>query len=341
MPNRCRQPARPLRMMGIIVRLSAAAPRAGVALGALSHRSTPSAVLRTRLLAPRPPPECLPRDDLVRALLEGLQGRMVMVVAGAGFGKTTLLAQALGRSRYRVVWCSCDERLASSALLLLHVVAGIAEQFPGFGASLSLEVSPDEQVGALCNEIISTVSDDFVLALDDVHALPAPAAQALGLLVRDMPPLVHPVLASRGPPPFPLGRLRAGGLVEIGESHLALTEYETAALLQAAGREVDAKTVGQLDHRAGAWFGDGGASGSVSSASAGASSPATPIAPSWRRAMRSTVSAWRRIAARSEASPHPATYGTDSDDVSRPAPLSTIQAAVSTITSASARPYSS
>ncbi len=177
-----------------------------------------------------------------------------MVVAGAGFGKTTLLAQALGRSRYPVVWCSCDERLATSPLLLIHIVAGIAEQFPGFGASLSLEGSPDEQVGALCNEIVSTVSDDFVLALDDVHALPAPAARALGLVVRDMPPLVHLVVASRAPPPFPLGRIRAGGLVEIGESHLALTQDETDALLQTAGRKVDAETVGLLHRRTEGWL---------------------------------------------------------------------------------------
>jgi DNA-binding SARP family transcriptional activator/tetratricopeptide (TPR) repeat protein len=176
-----------------------------------------------------------------------------MVVAGAGFGKTTLLAQALSRSRRPAVWCSCDERLTSCALLLVHLRAGLALQFPGFGASLVFDGSPEEGVGAFWNEVVGTVSDDFVLALDDVQTLPAPAAGALALLVRDMPPVVHLAIASRAPPPFPLGRLRAERLLEIGEQELALTEEETAALLRAAGTEAGPEAVGELHRRTEGW----------------------------------------------------------------------------------------
>src|SRR5438445_733717 len=52
-------------------------------------------VLHTRLLPPRPPPDCLPRADLTDRVLAGLAGRLVAVLAGAGYGKSTLLAQAL------------------------------------------------------------------------------------------------------------------------------------------------------------------------------------------------------------------------------------------------------
>jgi len=66
---------------------------------------------------------------------------------------------------------------------------------------------------------------------------------------------------------------------------------------------------------------------------------ATPQAASRVRAISSTFSAWRRIASKS-CSPHPAIYGIDSPDVSRPSAPHTTTVAVSTITSATSRPYS-
>ena len=57
---------------------------------------SPSAdILRTRLLPPRLPPTSLLRTALVERVVAGLTGRLVLVVAAAGYGKSTLLAQAL------------------------------------------------------------------------------------------------------------------------------------------------------------------------------------------------------------------------------------------------------
>src|SRR5205085_12581322 len=128
-------------------------------------------VLRTRLLPPRLPPGCLPRPKLVARVVEGLQGRLVAVEAGAGYGKSTLLAQALERVGAPWVWLSCDERLAGARPLLAQLAAGLAERFPGVGARLGLEGSVEESATELCNEVLATVGDEFILALDDVHTL--------------------------------------------------------------------------------------------------------------------------------------------------------------------------
>ena len=96
-------------------------------------------VLRTRLLAPRLPPNCLPRAALVERVVSGLEGRVVLIVAGAGYGKSVLAAQAAAQAPWPVAWCSCDERLDTPRLLLAHVVAAIAERIPGFGAGASVE----------------------------------------------------------------------------------------------------------------------------------------------------------------------------------------------------------
>ena len=62
----------------------------------------------------------------------------MVVVAGAGYGKTTLLAEALASLSTPGAWCSCDERLTGPGLLA-HVSAALGECFPGFGTRLDLE----------------------------------------------------------------------------------------------------------------------------------------------------------------------------------------------------------
>ena len=146
-----------------------------------------NAILLTRLLPPRLPPACLAREKLVDSVLRGLDGRMVTILAGAGYGKSILLAQALSRCRLPWVWCSCDERIAHPALFLTHVSAGMGQRFPGFEAPPA-QGSPEDLVTAFCNECVRLVDEDVVLVLDDVHTMEGPAGETLGLLALDLPP---------------------------------------------------------------------------------------------------------------------------------------------------------
>jgi DNA-binding SARP family transcriptional activator len=201
----------------------------------------------------------------VDRVLTALKGRVVTVVAGAGYGKSTLLAQAMAADIGPWVWLSCDERIGSARAFLAHLAAGVAERFPGVGAGLELEGTVEEQVVELCNELAATVVDDFVLALDDVHTLERrPAAVALGLLVSDLPPTAHLALASRSALHLPLGRFRAGA-VELGEEALAFTEAESAEVLRAARLALSPKAVEDL-HRAT----EGWAAGLILAAQSGA-----------------------------------------------------------------------
>ena len=175
------------------------------------------------------------------------------VVAGAGYGKTTLLAQALHSTDRIWIWCSCDARIGDPGALLAHVAEGVRERFPGFGTRVRLGGSAEEGVAELCNEIVETVSDDFVLVLDDVHLLPPAALDCLGLLVDHLPPNAHLALAGRAPLPFSLARLRALRVVEIGEDRLAFDLGETAELVRSLGVEPDDDTVAGLHHRTEGW----------------------------------------------------------------------------------------
>src|SRR5262245_39376654 len=219
-----------------------------------SPGGTPPGVLRTRLRPPRLPPGCLPRADLVEDLATGLSGRLVVVPAGAGWGKSTLLAQAVGGLRSPWVWCSCDERLASAAQLIAHLAAGLGERFPGFGAGLGLTGPAEAQVAELSNEVVATIPDDFVMVLDDVHeVVDVPAGEVIEILLRDLPPTVHLALASRRALPFSRSRLRASGVLELGEVELALSEEEAGALLAQAGLSLEPEGVWNLHRRTEGW----------------------------------------------------------------------------------------
>lgn len=210
-------------------------------------------VLRTRLLPPRLPPGCLDRPQLADAVERALSGPLVAVVAGAGYGKTTLLAQLLRRSRVPWVWCSCDARLGDPRLLAAHLAAGIRSPFPGFGAGLRLDGPAGEQAAELCDELAATVLDELVVALDDVHLLPAPAGALLEPLVRDLPPNIHLLLAARAPLPFSLARLRAARVLEVGEDLLAFSPEESAELLRSLGMDGDAPRLARLHRRTEGW----------------------------------------------------------------------------------------
>ena len=210
-------------------------------------------VLRTRLLPPRLPPGCVARPRLAEAVRRGLEGRLVAVVAGAGYGKTTLLAQVIAEERRPWAWCSCDARILDSPGLVAHIAAGIAESFPGFDARLDLEGPADDVVVGLSNELLATVSEDLVVVLDDVHALPPDATAVLTLLTELLPDSVHLAVAGRMPLPVPLARLRAGRTVEIGEGPLALTEEEASELLASVGAGLDHDEAVALHRRAEGW----------------------------------------------------------------------------------------
>ena len=117
-------------------------------------------VLRRRLLPPQPPSACVPRAALVGRVVESLEDRLVTVIAGAGYGKTTVLRLTVDRLAQPWVWCSCDERLDDGGLLLRHLAAGLAERFPGFGARLTGAGTLREQVDDFCEEVAETVPEE-------------------------------------------------------------------------------------------------------------------------------------------------------------------------------------
>ena len=165
---------------------------------------------RVKLVPPRLPASHVRRPALERMLEEAEQRRLTLIVAGAGFGKSTLAASVAierGWSWYRADGAdSSPPGFAKGLSDALHLEL-LAEPFAAGGA--------DALGNALAQALDEKLHEDVVLVIDDVHELGGrqESAHVLETLVRLGPPELHLVLCTREDLPFPIERLRGQGEV--------------------------------------------------------------------------------------------------------------------------------
>jgi LuxR family maltose regulon positive regulatory protein len=168
-------------------------------------------------------------------------GRIVSVVAPAGFGKTTLLAQWADRDERPFAWVSLDEMDNDPKVLLTYVVEALNAVEPldrrVYVALASVASSVPGSVVPRLSAAFASMRTPVVLVLDDVHLVrDAQGRAALSVLADHVPPGSLLVLSGRSSPPVRVARLRAEGrIMEIGPADLALTMTEAGALLRSAG----------------------------------------------------------------------------------------------------------
>lgn len=199
---------------------------------------------------PMPARPTIARPLLVARLEERWERRVVTVVAGAGFGKSTLVAAALRANRDDPRgddhWLGLDPGDNDGIRLGRDLLRSL-------GSTTAGDVEPVDapSIEALAHSIAETIWDRspraVALVLDDVHELdPASTgARLLDELVRSLPGNGHVVLVSRTDPPVALARLRAHGHVTtIGADLMAFADDEIERF--AALRAVDVDRLDDL-----------------------------------------------------------------------------------------------
>ena len=226
------------------------------------------ALLQTKLFAPRVTRELVDRPRLTELLGDQLGGEawppVLLVSAPAGFGKSTLLAQALlggsAPGRARVAWLSLDPGDSDPLNFWAYVLAALRTALPSVGGSAQVLLeSPGgtpitTMLTILLNDLASS-DEEVVLVLDDYHVIHGPDVhEAMTFLVEHLPPQFHLVVATRSDPPLPLARLRARGqLAEVRAADLRFTEQETAAYFDGMGLRLSAGEVATLEGRTEGW----------------------------------------------------------------------------------------
>ena len=219
-------------------------------------------ILATKLYLPPLRPNVVSRPRLLERLNEGLYSKLTLVSAPAGFGKTTLVSEWLTGCGRSAAWLSLDAGDNDPARFLTYLIAALQALAANVGAGVvNVLQSPqppatESIVTTLLNDI-TTISDEFILVLDDYHVIEAPPVdQALTHLVEHLPPQMHLVILTREDPPMPLARLRARGhLTELRAADLRFTPAEAAAFLnQVMGLTLSAEQIAALEQRTEGWI---------------------------------------------------------------------------------------
>ena len=222
----------------------------------------PTPIVATKLYLPRLRSNVVSRPRLIERLNEGLHGKLTLISAPAGFGKTTLVSQWVTSSERAVAWLSLDEGENDPISFLTYLVSAVQTiaATPGEGVLRALQASQPPSLEALLATLLNdlaSITEPFVLVLDDYHVIEALAVdQALAYCVVHMPPQMHLVIATREDPRLPLARLRAQGhLTELRAADLRFTASEAAAFLtQVMGLPLSEAEITQLSGRTEGWI---------------------------------------------------------------------------------------
>jgi LuxR family maltose regulon positive regulatory protein len=182
------------------------------------------------------------RPRLTR-LLDAGQGRIKMLVAPAGYGKTTLVRQWLvGQT---ATWYTATQASTDVAALAAGLRGAVAALVPGSGEALMErlpvtplpEEEPEVLAGMLAGDLAAWPADAW-LVFDDYQAIAGtPAAERFveGLLLEA--PL-NLILMTRLRPTWASSRrILYGEVFELDRSALAMTDAEARDLLAGSGRD--------------------------------------------------------------------------------------------------------
>jgi LuxR family maltose regulon positive regulatory protein len=204
-------------------------------------------------------PGSIRRSSLIDRLVRSVSCPVVSVVAPAGYGKTTLLAQWAERNGQAFAWVSVDEADNDPKVLLTYVAEALDAVEPVGGGVFDALASPASSVpGSVVPRLgnaFASMTSPVVLVLDDVHLLRnSECRAALSVLADHVPAGSRLALAGRAEPPLRVARLRAEGkITEIGPDDLSLTRDEASSLLRAAEVALGDDKVAELHQRTEGW----------------------------------------------------------------------------------------
>ncbi|MBN2115810.1 MAG: hypothetical protein JW730_04525 [Anaerolineales bacterium] len=223
---------------------------------------TSAPLIHTKLRMPFIRPRLVSRTRLKERVAAGLQGPLTLVIAPAGFGKTTLVATSIVDCRMSIAWLSLDQNDNQVGRFLSYLIAAVRETDNPIGREAAQlmagvqQASPEAVLTSLINDL-DAADREIVLVLDDYQFIHNQAGhEVVTFLLEHCPSTFHLVIATRSDPPLPLARLRARAqIVELRAADLRFTESEASRFLnEVMGFQLDAESVAVLEARTEGWI---------------------------------------------------------------------------------------
>ena len=185
-----------------------------------------------------PPFGGVSRPLLVDRVDQGTRGRLTVLSAPAGWGKSTLLAEWAACTPMPVAWVSLDSVDTTPERLLRLLVAALDRVIPFRFEDVAtmLRTSAPAVMDQADDALLASLDglpETTAIVLDDAHLLDSADVQRLlTRIIERAPESVRLLLAIRGEPRLPLARLRSAGAVTmVRAGDLAFSVADARALL--------------------------------------------------------------------------------------------------------------
>ncbi|WP_236196399.1 LuxR C-terminal-related transcriptional regulator [Pseudomonas glycinae] len=226
------------------------------------------AALDGRFFRPPLPDGYVLRPRLCERLSAGLGGRLLLVSAPAGFGKSSLaveFCQSLP-AHWQSLWLGLSARDSDPGRFLERLLEGLQDYFPELGSrALGLlkmrqrhqPFAFEEWLDGLLDELALHLlpTSPLLLVLDDYHLAQGPVLdRCLQFFLNHLPDGLLVMVTSRQRPDWHLARLRLSRqLLELHEQDLRLTHDEALALLDRHSSSLRGEALENLIQRSEGW----------------------------------------------------------------------------------------
>ena len=195
-------------------------------------------VMLSRTLAPSLPNNLITRKHLFNLLSEKRPGA-TLVIAPAGYGKTTLVAEWAKQCTSKVIWTQMNSK-DSLIQLSQHLIQSVRNAVPGFApwANSLSDFDIGDIVRKTANEIYEQ-KENFIWVLDSAEELDAQSSDIRRVFVESVPENVHMVLISRKAPDASYWRFaKLGNLNLVTPDDLLFSSQESAAIAKLADLDI-------------------------------------------------------------------------------------------------------
>jgi len=219
-------------------------------------------LLNTKLNVPPVRPSHVQRVELIQKLNKLPDYKLALIVASAGYGKTSLVSEWIAQSPLKVAWFSIDAGDNDSVRFWDYVIAAIQTTYPDIGEqTLTLLHEPqplpvETILSTLINEL-SALPDLFAVVLDDYHVIESSDIhEGLTFLVEHLPAQLRLIMTTRTDPSLPLARMRVRSqLLELRSTDLRFTPPQIATFFtDVMGLTLTSDEVTALDTRVEGWI---------------------------------------------------------------------------------------
>lgn len=187
--------------------------------------------------------------------------RLTLLVAPAGYGKTTAVFDWLDKCELPAVWLSLNQYNTTPLAFWKYACETMDDVIPGIKRDSEYILASSELLGAnvhinMLIDAISAVKSDLVLLIDDVHLITDPLLlKGISNFIEYMPANLHFILVSRTEPKLELAKYRIKWQMQtIDVKDLRFQKDDILGFYQIRGFQLNSNEVDRIEKYTEGWI---------------------------------------------------------------------------------------